>query len=468
MKKIISLFLFIAITFTLVSFPTVLAEGNINVYVTVTDITDYETPINVLVPRQKITVSDFNIENYGDTLQGIQTVEGVSYLHALIQLHINLYGEDKVKDNLMLTTDGVTKIFMGHNVENVMYKNGRDIFSLPQDVVLNDGDEIQICLYNEKYSQAIATFEEAKIEGIAINEKVNLKLQQHYGSPRERDPIYGAEICDENGIYITDENGDIIETDIDGNFSLSFDTPGEYIISAMPEINYYITDTGGGIKIEYVPTEVVKKVEVTYTDTSLKVGEKYTNLSAEDVEALNEDNTDSVIVFEWGEYETELSPDNENYKLEIDSSEPTGGVLVSPLYDSYTVVEEKTVIELVPVEVIVSDELNPMVTYTTPVMVIDVTDNPIISKAYLEGNDLVFEMKNSEYNQNIDFIVASYDTVTDENGNQYDKMGMTSKAVAVNSKGRFWFDKTYDCYKFFFWEKGTLKPICEAHTYNVD
>ena len=464
MKKLISIILSVLIVFGLTS-VTVMAEDDISVYVTVTDISDYREPFNVLVKRHKMTVSDFDITRYGDTLQNIQTIDGVSYIHALIQLHINLYGESNVGNKMMLTAEGETKYFMGKSVANVMYKNGKDIFDLPQNVSISDGDEIQVCLYDAGHSQSVATFDEAKVLKVGIGEELTFELQQHYGHPRDRDPIEGAEIIFSNGRYVTDyKKGGIITTDCNGEFTLSFDKPGEYVISAMPEINYYMTDTGG-YKIEYVPQEKVETVTVTR--------EGWAYLTEEGVETARNDvckNLEGIpedayfLIFQWGDLDD--SEDGILYDSSALAVDYGGAICHESLSGTFT--EEKVTVELVPVEVYVPDELLPMISYTTPLLAIEVTDKPVISNVWLEGITLGFNCKNANYgyNQNHDLYAVGYTKVYDESGKYVcDRMGECHKAITLNSNGYFSFTDTYDKYKLMVWENGTMSPMDEAYIF---
>ena len=267
----------------------------VTVYITVSDISDYTRPVHIVVPRRELTVKNFNMADYGDTLTGLTAVEGVTYLHALIQLHRELYGDENVKDKLMLTEYGYTKFFMGQSTANVMYKNGKDIFAYPNMINIKNGDEIQVCLYDEGHSQAIATFLESRIDDVAVGEELDLTLYQHYSFPRNRNPIQGAEICDENGIYVTDANGDIIKTDKDGNFNVSFANPGTYTISAMPQVDYYMSELGGQIITEWVPKEITTTVS---KEVTAKIGVK--NI-IHDPTDLTDPTTKMNLVF-WGDY----------------------------------------------------------------------------------------------------------------------------------------------------------------------
>ena len=441
MKRIFAVLMAVIMTFTMCSF-TVSANEEIEVYITVSDITDYTQPINILVERHKMKVGYFNLAEYGDTMNGIQCIEGITYLHALTQLHRNLYGEEGVKDSLLLTTDGVTKIFMGRSVANVMYKNGKDIFSLPQLVNISDGDEIQVCLYDEGHSQAIATFREARIDNIAIDEAVTLKLEQHYGFPRDRDAIPNAEITDETGQYITDENGNIITTDDNGEFTVNYSEAGQYTISAMPLINYYMSDTGGGIKVEWIPQTVLKEVEcVTYNknaDTDPEGRALYDAVYGDDENGM-------IVIFEWDGKHTEpfitISKD-----IETEEKIVTG-------YEEVT--------ELVKVETVVPDELEPMVTYTTPLVVLNVTDDLIFDEVYLNGYNMQISAKNEGYHQNLDLWVAGY-MITDSGQEVFKE---AYKIDNVKSDNTVKFSGLYDRYKIMCWYDGTMTPAYEVYTF---
>lgn len=426
------------------------------VYVTVSDITDYTEPLNVLYERQAIEVSNFNLAEFGDTLEGITCINGITYLHALVQLHRNLYGDDKVKEKLLLTTDGVTKIFMGKSVANVMYKNGRDIFSLPQLVNIKDGDEIQVCLYDEGHSQAIATFNEARIDNVSPDEIVSLKLEQYYGYPRDRDPIEGAEITDGEGVYLTDTNGNILTTNADGDFNVSFPKEGTYTISAMPTINYYMTDTGGGIKQEWVMGTVWKeeivKTNVVPNDpicTDIATGfDGEAGISMYEAEAL------------WNAYGFEQGSAMVLYDWESGDDEPLA-IITNGGIDVETV-ENVPTEGLVLVETVIPEGTYPMVTYTTPFVTVNVTTDLIIDDVYLTGTRLNVVTKNSQYHQQDDIYIGAYSI--DEDGNEIlEDMRIyptVQEEYAVDFSGY------YDIYKVFCWADGTMRPIREAYTFN--
>ena len=123
MKKLITLIC----TMMFVCCPALAYEYDsetVDVFITVTDITDVNNPFNVLVPRTEITVSNCDITKYGEQFAGVELLDsGVTYLHALLKLHENLYGVDGVGDYFKMDADKVTRVFMGKSVANVMYKS---------------------------------------------------------------------------------------------------------------------------------------------------------------------------------------------------------------------------------------------------------------------------------------------------------------------------------------------------------
>lgn len=438
-NKIISWVLVTVLTALILPTATFAEDNSVEVYITVTDITDYTNPFNVLVERHKLSVSEFNLADFGDTMVGIECIEGVTYLHALVQLHRNLYGDNLVADNIMLNPDGHTKIFMGRSVANIMYKNGRDIFAFPQFINIKDGDEIQVCLYDEGHSQAVATFNEAIIRNVSPNEKLNLKLQQHYSFPRIRDPITGAEITIGNGEYLLDKKGNPITTGDDGSFEVSFKDEGTYTLSIMPTINYYMDDSGGGIKVEWIPQKVIK--EVQYEVITEFSADQYVNTSTTMV-----DNADAMILFAWGDDDVIVADKTSNGNF------------------SYTEIETRLeeVTELVRVETVIPDLLLPMVTYTTPFITIDVTTDLSFEDISLNGSTLRIDTKNHEYHQKDDMYVAGY--IIRNDGVMELKEVKTYKSLAdITNVG---FASIYDYYKVFVWEDGTMTPIIGAEAYN--
>ena len=438
-KKILSWLLVTVITALMLPTATFAEDNSVEVYITVTDITDYTNPFNVLVERHELKVSEFNLAEFGDTMTGIECIEGVTYLHALVQLHRNLYGDEFVADNIMLNPDGHTKIFMGRSVANIMYKNGRDIFAFPQFINIKDGDEIQVCLYDEGHSQAVATFNEAIIRNVSPNEKINLKLQQHYSFPRLRDPISGAEITMDDGEYLLDKRGNPIITNDDGSFEVSFKDEGTYTLSIMPTINYYMDDSGGGIKVEWIPQKVIK--EVQYETTTEFSADQYVN-----TEIVSTDTVDTMVLFVWGDDDVIVADKTANGTF------------------SYTEIETRLeeVTELVRVETVVPDLLLPMVTYTTPFITIDVTTDLSFEDISLNGKTLRLDTKNYEYHQKDDMYVAGY-IIRDDDVRELAEVKTYKSLTDIMNVG---FANVYDYYKIFVWEDGTMNPIIGAEAYN--
>ena len=439
-NKILSWLLVTVLTALTLPTATFAEDNSVEVYITVTDITDYNEPFNVLVERHKLKVSEFNLANFGDTMAGIECIEGITYLHALVQLHRNLYGDDLVKDNIMLNNDGHTKIFMGKSVANIMYKNGKDIFAFPQFINIKDGDEIQVCLYDEGHSQAVATFNEARIKNVSPNETLKLKLQQHYSFPRIRDPITGAEITTAEGEYLLDKKGNVVTTDKNGDFSVSFPKEGTYTLSIMPTINYYMDDSGGGVKVEWIPQTVIKEVQKEVKKEFS--AEQYIN-----TETVSIDDTDSIVMFVWDD-EVIKADKTDNGSFEY----------------TEIVTELTETTELVRVETIVPDLLSPMVTYTTPFITIDVTTDLVFEDISLSGKTLRLDTKNYEYHQYDDMYVAGY-IIRDDGVKELKEVKTYKSLTDIMNVG---FSDVYDYYKIFVWQDGTMNPIIGAEAYNPD
>lgn len=434
MKKFLCVILFAVMLFAVI--PTTYAEETaVNVFITVTDITDVDQPINTLVARRELAVEYSDLaEEYGGTFAEIESVEGITYMHALVSLHKELYGAEGVTENLMLTSNGETHLFMGKSIDSIMYKNGEDIFSLPQNVPLHEGDEVNICLYNAGHPQKVATFGDAVIKGISPGEAIELSLYEHYESPLSRNPIEGAEITDENGIYILDEDGNIVTTDTEGTFSVSFENTGEYQVSIMPQIDYFYDKNGGTTITEYIPQEVVKKVSkghwFTYPDFS------ESEWVEELVEAYNNDYPDkpiaeSVLAFEWVDNEDEMT---------------------YPFYD------EITTTELVKVETFIPGEPTQQIAYTPPYCIVEVTKRLIVDNVYVGKGDIYdnvyLSLKNAEYNSG-QIICAAY------NGNTF--IEMQKKEISDNAV--FCFGKGATRYKVMLWDSiESMKPLTAAKT----
>lgn len=401
-------------------------KDGITVYITVTDITDENTPFCYLVPRRSLEVENFDISAFGSTLAQINTIEGASYMHALVQLHRELYGDENVSSKLAVTEEGETKYFMGRSVESIMYKNGNSILSLPQNVKIAEGDEINICLYNAGHQQGIASFNEAYIK-TELDQKVKLKLFEHFGYPLMSFPIYGAEIINSDGTY-AEQKGEQIKTDKNGEFSISFSKAGTNIISAMPKYNYYMSESSVGT------TEwVLEKFFLGYNK----------RISAE---APNGNYTLSETTFEKAK--EELS--NAGYVVVAWDDEEEMSVwddLDSPVY------EEK----LVEKEVTSQGATNPSFSHTTPVVVIEVTDELLIKEVTADESGVTVKTGNSSlYGGTL--VCVAYDK-TEDGKDVYAEM----KTVPLCENMTFLFEKAYPKYKIMCWESlESLSPLSQS------
>lgn len=444
-----------------------LLSESVEVYITVSDITDYTNPMNVLVPRRKLTVTEFDMTPYGATLENINTIDGVTYMHALVQLHLELYGED-ISEKLLLSDDGVTRYFMGRQTANVMYKNGNDIFELPQNVSIEDGDEIQVCLYNSSYSQGIATFSNACYSGL-MGQAVNISLFEHFDSPRNRQALSGAEIVNQNGLYYTDSGGNIITTEADGSFDITFDEPGTYVISAMPQINYYMEPGDGTYKTVYDKVTTITPIQ---EEERWLVGKQPTTFTSEACKAfstIHEDmvsgDVDFCILFWWEDNVAEGV--DEDFCTSWYWDETTQDYVISgyePLYEtrySVTYKEETTLVER---KELATDEMLPAVGYTLPFCVVNVegifsADAP--SVWFSSGSDThdTFTTKlhySTLLSENAVVWAASYDS----DGRMLE---CQKQSIYGLDEATFTFEKGAAVYKLFFWDGETqMVPVIEA------
>lgn len=402
------------------------SKDGINVYITVTDITDENEPFCYLVPRRSIRVENFDISAFGSTLAQINTTKDTSYMHALVQLHRILYGDENVSSKLAVTESGETKYFMGRSVESIMYKNGNSILSLPQNVKITEGDEINICLYNAGHQQGIASFNEAYIKA-ELNQKINLKLFEHYGYPLVSSPIDGAEIINSDGTYV-EQNGGQVKTDKKGEFSLSFAKAGLNIISAMPKYNYYMSESSVGT------TEwVLEKVLVGYNKkiSAEKPNGNYTVSETTLKKAKEELSNAGYVVVCWDDEETLSVWDD----------------LDAPFY------EEK----LVEKEVTSQGATKPAFSHTTPVVVIDVTDELWIKEVTANESGVNVKIGNASlYGGTL--VCAAYSR-TEDGKDVFAEM----KTVPVCENMTFLFEKTYPKYKIMCLESlESLKPLSQS------
>lgn len=464
-RKVITFVMIIAMIFTLI--PSAMAytynSDTVTVYVTVNDITDIDEPLNTIVQRKPLTVTNFDISQYGVEFTGIPILDsGVTYLHVLIALHEQLFGKDMVAENLKIDSSGVTRIFMGRSVGSIMYKNGNYIFAVPQYVAVKDGDEVNICLYDEGYNQAIASFDESYIS-VEAGDTVDLNLFMHHWYPELSEPIEGAQIVNENGVFVTDTDGNIIATDENGDFSITFPKTGVYKLTILPTVGYYMSQNGGTWVIWWEEVQVTEEVEkqrftgrtTTYHDISDISTETALGKAAH---ALADTGGISHIdMITWDNLPT-LEELSSEYSQSIINT-PSGSPVITEStynYETYTVQETHT--ELVKHEEFVSGEASQKVDYTTPWTIINVTDDFTITGVRNLSNTLYVSALNTDkYTGNV--ICAAYDYDTD--GRElYSDMVITEFAPQMT----FRFNSAHDIYKIYAWGN-SMKPLAKAYKY---
>lgn len=466
-KRFLSVIVVISIIFMLI--PSVTAyeydSQSVTVYVTVNDITDVDEPLNTLVERIPLTVTNFDLSQYGEGLTGIPIIDsGVTYLHVLAKLHEYLYGRDGVCDNFKLDSDGVTRIFMGRSVGSIMYKNGNYIFGLPQYIQVYNGDEVNICLYDEGYNQAIASFSEAYVNAKS-GETLDLSLYKHHWYPEIYETISGAYIVNENGELMADENGSMIITDEDGEFSVTFPDEGTYKITIMPTLGYYMSQSGGTTVTWWTEEEIIKEVErmklICYRNY-LKYSE-LTDGSTEKnaVGTLREWGADSVLLTTIDDW-TDKTSENEFDSIEIVEGTPTDEDMqilrITTDTEKYT--EEITVTELVKHEEYISGTASQKVDYTTPWVIVNVTDNIAVKYAYTDDTDNSVNV--SLFNaggKDGKAIMAAYDEA-ESNGD----VPVEIKSCKYGNDMKFEFTEKHDKYRLYFWD-GKMRAYCSVYEY---
>lgn len=461
MKKIITILMTIVMLIFCIS-PAMAEETqyiynseSVTVYVTVNDITDVDEPLKTLIDRIPISVSNFDVSEFGEQFTGISILDsGVTYLHVLIELHERLYGTGAVSENFKIDSDGVTRIFMGQSVGSIMYKNGKYIFAIPQYVNVHDGDEVNICLYDEGYSQAIASFSEAYINAEA-GATLNLNLFMHHWYPEMTEAIEGAQIIDENGAYIADESGSIIETDENGNFSVTFPKTGLYRMSIMPTVGYYMSDNGGTTVTwweEITITETVEKERIVKENTYVNSADlPEASAIRQAAEALDNVGVSIGFITAVDDWISEAEADEIRYT----NTSADGRYIKSNIFtETYT--EEVTRTELVKHEEYISGEAKQKVDYTTPWCVVNVTNDMTVISSSQNDTDITFSVINSgKYSGKA--ICAAYNGETGT-------IPQEIKSSAFAETMRFTFDETHDSYRLFLWD-GRMKPVGESYTY---
>lgn len=458
MKKIfLSLFIVISLLIPDAAIAYEYNSDTVTVYVTVNDITDVDNPLNTIVERHALTVSNFDISEYGESFTGLSILDsGVTYLHVLIALHEELYGKEAVADNLKLDSSGVTRIFMGKSIGSIMYKNGNYIFAIPQYVTVKNGDEINICLYDEGYNQAIASFNQAYVVAETGSE-IDLSLYMHHWYPELSESIEGAQIVDENGVFITDSDGNIITTDVDGDFSVTFDEAGVYKLTILPTVGYYMSDNGG--------------TWVTWYEEEEVEGNLNTDIAAEKAayELAQLDGISDIQIVSWDNLPMfdELGSVYETY-TETDTNTPNTikPSTVITHFDSENGNIEYTYkipphIELIEHQEFVSGEASQKVDYTTPWVVINITDDFTITNIQ-SVSKVIYANAINEDNFSGQVICAAYDY--DDNGAE---LFSDMKITPASERMSFNFPDYHDVYKLYVWDS-TMNPVSKYYSYTME
>ena len=446
--------------------PTMAYEYNsdsVTVYVTVNDITDIDNPINTVVERTELTVSNFDISAYGEDFCGIPILDsGVTYLHVLVKLHEVLYGAEAVSENFKIDSDGYTRIFMGRSVGSIMYKNGDYIFALPQYINVHNGDEVNICLYDEGYNQAIASFDKSFVD-VSVGESLDLNIFKHHWYPEYAEAVEGAYIVDENGDFVLDENYQFVISDENGDFSLTFNEEGFYRLTVLPTVGYYMSQKGGNWVIWWEEIEKIREVEKqravsqsgTYIDSDSLSATTATGKAVNAIKALNE--ATSIDIVSWDNMPAADEIDGDiTYSV---TNSPLGDISIKEVTYGYeTYIIEETYTELVKHEEFVSGEATQKVDYTTPWVLVNVTNDFTFTEVSRVGNTLYVSAINSDKHTG-QIICAAYDY--DESGTRL----LSSVTMAeLADETSFTYSDEHDEYILYAW-KDNMQPLTAKYKY---
>ena len=460
-KKFISLLLPIMILMSFV-IPVEAYEYNtdfVTVNITVNDITNVDNPLDTIVERMSLTVSNFDMTEYGESFSGISILDnGVTYLHVLLKLHEYLYGKSNVEEKLKIDKTGETRIFMGRSVGSIMYKNGNYIFALPQYINVYNNDEINICLYDEGYNQAIASFDESYVN-VKTGTELDLNLFMHHWEPEIKEDIMGAYIVDENGILLTDESGNIITTDDNGNFTVKFDTPGIYKLTILPTIGYYLSQKGGTTVVwweeEDVTTVIGQYKKLINTITYLNSSDlDEASSQRKTVDELNSIGCHGIALTNYDDW----FGGNVNEKYDeteiVKVGETTNLFSITKTVESHDITETHK--ELVRHEQFVSGSAVQKIDYTTPWVVVNVTDDLTVTSAYKTDKTLHVNTINSDNKTGMVFC-AAYDK-------QNEGILAEIKTDDYSDNMSFAFAQNHDYYRLFMWDDD-MKAYSKVYEY---
>ena len=256
---------------------------------------------------------------------------------------------------------------------------------------------------------------------------------------------------DENGIYLTDTDGNIITTDEDGNFSLTFPKAGLYKVTIMPTLGYYMASSGGTWLVwweeETVPADYDSATAMGKAIDALLADSSILNIDVVDWSAFQ--SIDELSTIE-GYTHTETNTPNQ-YKptiRQITVNDTTQTVSTTYKTPAHT--------ELVEHRQFISGEAKQKVDYTTPWTIVNVTDKFMITGVTKNSKQIyITTLNSSAYTGSL--MCAGYDE--DENGE------LLFKELRFANNNMFNFTADHDCYKVFAWESG-MSPACAAYFYD--
>jgi hypothetical protein len=161
--------------------------------------------------------------------------EGVSFFDALVALHIQMYGKDKLKDNLTFA-DGGTYVLLdkkfGTSDPNMSYVNGK--YQPVADPQIKNGDRLFVGIYVDTsgWTDAYGMFEKTNYT-VTAGKSIGMKVSAECAGNGYKNPDTVTVNVFQNG-----ELKKVKTAYKDGKATVSFDKAGEYFIAPTGAVTY--------------------------------------------------------------------------------------------------------------------------------------------------------------------------------------------------------------------------------------
>ena len=288
--RLLAVLLTLVMVFGLLPDGALAAGGDVVVYISHQD-------VGYVIPKQQATVSPGLAESYSYD-NGVD--DGVSALDVLVKAHEIYYdmyvsGDDFdawLPEALKMTTTGsITRMFDKAANPSTLVNgdtpaDGEDFFIVPE-IKVENNDHLEFLVYNDPiWADYYTWFEDSEGEITAATVEAGTPLSLYLKGDMLMWAMYGIPF-DSNGIYkvaysenltivtLNPATGAVVDTldavidDEDGSFTVTFDEPGNYILSALG-------DTDKGIYLfspwlEVTVSAPIKKVSFDVTPANAVV-----------------------------------------------------------------------------------------------------------------------------------------------------------------------------------------------------